>query len=122
MSLQTLCDRDACTIKRLVTTQGTAGGQVRSYTTAARGSLPTTSTGRFQIIRADERTEYGVKGNVLAWKHFTTTYPAADVRDQFTFTDDDGVARTARVISPTQNLDGQGRLYLTILEEDTNRT
>src|SRR5690349_4426129 len=120
MSLAGLCSRDSGTAKRLVTTRGTAGGQSRTYTTAGRGSLPTDITCRLQEIDADEKREFGVRGERRAWKVQCVTDPTLTVEDSLEFTDADGVDRTTRVIRPSRNLDGQGRLWTTVVEEITN--
>lgn len=120
MSLDALCSRDAITITRLTTTQGTAGGQVRTFTTAARGSLATTSTGRLQPLSIEERREYGVRGNRKSWKYHTTTDPFLTEQDQAAFTDFDGEAIEARVIRGSRNLDGQDRLWTAFLEQVSN--
>jgi hypothetical protein len=117
MSLEDLTSRDSVTIKRLVVTQGSAGGQVRTFTTAARGSLVTSWTCRTQPMTAEERLEYGVKGARKSWKHLGTSDPSSGVQDVFVFTDEDDVSRNAGVISPSRNLDGQDRLWMVVTEE-----
>lgn len=121
MSLDALCSRDTATVKRYSITQGDAGGQVRTATTAARGSLSTSVTCRIQPLSVDERREFGVRAERAAWKLHTTTNPNLTVEDVVEFTDNDEVSRTADVINPSRNADGQGRLYTTILEEVGNQ-
>jgi len=120
MSLAALCSRDTITIARLSVTQGAAGGQVRTYTAAARGSLDTTSTGRLQPLTLDEEREYGIRGTRKSWKFHTITNPILTVEDQVTFTDTDGESIAARVIKGSRDLDGQGRLWTAILEQVSN--
>lgn len=122
MSLAALCSRDTISITRLVTTQGTAGGQVRTFTAAARGSLATQATGRLQPLSAEERREFGVRGVAKTWKFHTTSNPSLTVRDQAEFTDADGEDIEARVIRESRNLDGQGRLWTAILEQVSNES
>lgn len=117
MSLAALCSRDTITITRLGVTQGSSGGQVRTFTTAARGSLATSSTGRLQPLSNEERREYGIRGERKAWKYHTTTNPTLTVKDQAEFTDADGDEIEARVINGSRNHDGQNRLWTAVLEQ-----
>ena len=122
MSLAALCARDTVVIKRQVTTTGSAGGRASTYTAAARGSLPTSATGRLQPLSADERREFGIRGERKAWWFFSTSNPLLTVRDQVQFTDADGEAVSARIINPSLNEDGQSRLYETTLEQVSNES
>ncbi len=123
MSLQAGTTRDPILIERLVLgTQGAAGGQTRSYTTAARGTLPTNALCRLQPTSDRENEQYGIKAPDRGWKLLHCTNPSLTVADVVTFTDADGVVHTqVRVTEPSRDLDNQGRVYRTILEEKLNR-
>jgi len=120
MSLAKLTSRDSVTINRLSTTRGTAGGQLRTYSEGNRGELPSSWTCRIQPIGGEEKREFGIRAERLAWKLLGTSNPTITVLDQVSFTDADEIDRTTRVIEPSRNLDGQGRLYRAIVEEVGN--
>ena len=121
MSLAGLCSRDTITIKRLAVTQGTAGGQVRAPTTAARGSLPTSANCRIQPLSFEERREFGIKGSHKAFELFFTSDPSLTIADQVEFTDADGSSVVSRVANPSLNEDSQSRLWSAIVEEFTTQ-
>lgn len=81
MSLGSLTGIQTATIKRNVSTQGTAGGQIRNYTTAGRGSLPTTSTGRLVQGGGDRRLAYEMRDLETPGKWYTTTDPKLNEAD-----------------------------------------
>lgn len=121
--------RDTITIKRLSVTQDTSGegGQIRTYTTAARGSRPTTGFKcRLQQLNSEEKLAYGIKGSSNGWKILASTDPQAGVEDAIEFTDVNGNAHggdsnPVRIIEPSRDIDNQGRVYRAIAEEETNR-
>lgn len=84
MSLANLLSISTATIQRVSVTQGAAGGQVRNYTTAARGSLPISSTGRLNQLSADRRFAYQMHDSEIDAVWFTQTNPQCDERDQLT--------------------------------------
>ena len=84
MSLANLLSISTASITRVVPTKDSAGGQVRPYTTAGRGSLPTTSTGRLQPISAFRRTAFANRDQETDAEWFTVTNPQCDNRDQIT--------------------------------------
>ena len=119
MSLYGL-DRDTVNIKRLVPTQGPAGGQSRVYTAAKRTTdgVPLTWMCRFQPMSVDEETRYGVRDDSIGWKFLGgNPRPEVDTRDQFDFTDRNGVTHTVRIKGRERDLDGQGRVYQVMGEE-----
>ena len=56
-------------------------GQIRNYTTAGRGSLPTTSTGRLVQDGGDRRLAYEMHDLETPCKWYTTTNPQVDESD-----------------------------------------
>jgi hypothetical protein len=117
-----MCDRDTITIKRLVISQGTAGGQIRSNTIAARGSLPTTNVKcRIQPLLPQEMREYEVKGEHLAWRLLFSSDPGLTVQDRCMWTEPDGTSIAARVTQRSRNADHQSRIWSAIVEEWTDQ-
>jgi hypothetical protein len=82
MSLESLCSVSSATIKRVVSTQSAAGGEVRAYTTANRGSLPTSTTGRMNQSGGVRRFAWGGHDMTFDAVWYTTTDPQCDNRDQ----------------------------------------
>jgi len=81
MSLQELCSISTATIKRNVSTQDASMGQLRNYTTAGRGTLPTTSTGRLVSDYGDRRFAYEMHDVEQPCKWYSVTDPQVDNRD-----------------------------------------
>lgn len=81
MSLASLTSIATATIKRNTSTKGIGMGQIRNYTTAARGSLPTTSTGRLVQGGGDRRLAYEMHDLETPGKWYTTTNPQLDESD-----------------------------------------
>jgi hypothetical protein len=81
MSLQELCSITTATIKRVAVTKDASAGQIRNYTTAARGTLPTTSIGRLVQMGGDRRFSYDMHDLETPAKWYTTTDPQVDERD-----------------------------------------
>ena len=123
MSLVEGCSRDVCTLLDLALgTQYSDGGQNRSYTTAARGTKSTSLRCRIQQLQPDEYERYGIKGTDTAWRFMFTSNPQLGVNSAVTFTDQQGVAHTQiRIVKPSKNCDEQGRLWVAIAQEMTNR-
>lgn len=118
MSIVALCDRDTCNIRREVVVQDAEGQAIKTWTAAARGSLPAdASKFRHQGLPHEEAVAYGVIGSRLMWAAFFSYDPKIDGRDHVFFTDDGGIARECRVIKPSQSFDSQDRLRMAILEE-----
>ncbi len=121
MSIEELCDRDTITIKRIVVTQGTAGGQIRTNTTAARGDLPTSINCRIQPLLPEEMRQYEVKGEHLAWRLIFSSDPSLTVQDRCMWTEPDGTAIRARVTQRSRNADHQSRVWSAVVEEWTDQ-
>ena len=81
MSLANLCSITSATIQRVASTQGTAGGQVRTYSTANRGALPTTSTGRLVHNDGSRRFAYAMHDQQIDAFWETVTNPQCNNRD-----------------------------------------
>ena len=81
MSLASLCSITTATLKRVVSTQGSAGGEVRNYTTANRGTLPTASTGRLVQGSGNRRFDYQMHDLEIDATWYTLTDPQCDERD-----------------------------------------
>lgn len=75
MSLQRMTKITTAIVRRVVVSQGSAMGQQRSYTTAGRGALPTTSTGRLNQDAATRRFVYQEHDSQVDGVWFTTTNP-----------------------------------------------
>jgi hypothetical protein len=75
------------TIKRLVLPmpQDATGGQIRTYTAAARGTLPKTVTGRAVRLKDSEKIDHGVRGEKVGWKLLTQTNPEITLEDRVEF-------------------------------------
>lgn len=82
MSLANLCSPTTATIKRVAVTQGAAGGQNRPYTVAGRGSLPTSSQGRLNLLSGDRREAYAMHDQSIVARWYTTTNPQCGIQDQ----------------------------------------
>lgn len=96
------------TIKRASDVRGALGGTRRTFTIAARGSLPTSIRARGIAMTAKEKIDHGVRAEEFAWK-FLVPYqegdPQVDQRDQIEFEYTTGDTRTVDVIVP-----GRGRI------------
>lgn len=118
------------TLKRLVTTNGepaqtSTGGYARSFTTAARGALPTSIAARAVVMNEKEKLENGVRGERTGWKFLTATDPSLGLTDQVVFDYLTGDTRTVKITKSTRgriNGDGKVHHYTTFGEEDTTET
>jgi len=81
MSLASLCSISTATIKRNVSTSDASMGQIRNYTTAGRGSLPTSSTGRLVLGASSRRFAYEMHDTQNHANWYTTTDPQVDNSD-----------------------------------------
>lgn len=106
------------TIKRNSPTQGVAGGLVDDYTTAARGSKPTSIKGRAILMNTKEKLEHGVRGDLLGWKFLIPdTDPQIELTDQVTFTYIDGQSHTVEILVQSHARSVDGRFYKAIGQE-----
>lgn len=105
MSLAALTSIHTATIQRVAVTNSDSMGQIREYTTAARGSLPTSSTGRIQDLSGNRRTEFEKKEEQIDAVWYTTTDPQVDERDQLT------VSGKVYFVQAGRDFDQLGRLF-----------
>lgn len=115
------------TIKRIDTTASVnALGELvdteSQYTTANRGSLPTSVKGRATLMTAEQQIAYGVETSKLGWIFRSETDMQCDTRDIIEFTDDDGTSHTVRVTVKTHKRSSASPVYRTIGEEDGARS
>ena len=114
-------NRDAVTVKSLTQSRGAGGFMIRSATTAARGTNPTSITCRMMEIDVEEAAKYGLHGAERHFKLLASSNPSLTVQDYVTWTDPDGVTHTdMRVVVPSRNVDSQG-FYVAVCEEATAR-
>jgi len=121
MSILSRTARDEVRIERLETTQSSTGGQVRSYSAANRGNLPTTARCRVQPLSRRELAAYGVRGAQAVWKFLFSGDPQLTVQDRLRFTDAQGTEHVVDVIEPSLNLDSQNRLFRAVGQEVENK-
>lgn len=92
--------------------QAADGSQTpREYTTAARGSKPTSMVGRVQEMSTEEMVKYGLKGSDTMFLLLFNSDPQLTVASQVSFADVNGVDWNMRVIKPSRPLDNQNRVY-----------
>lgn len=118
-----LIERDTVTLKRAVEgAQDSTGGRSTTYTTAARGTRPTTWKCRIQPMSIEEETQYGVRGDRQGIKFLGATNPQVGTQDQIEFTDSESVAHTVKILGRERNLDGQGKEFQVNGEEVSNES
>ena len=111
------------TIKRLVPTQGTGGGQIRNYTTAARGGLPTKAKCRAIIMSPKEMLAYGSRGDVEGWKFlFFGGDPQITLNDRIEFDFVKDQSETVKVLVPSHARSANARFWRVFGEQDTTET
>ena len=93
-----------------------------SYTTAARGNLPTSANARVTLMDAEERIAFGVQTTQLVWIIRTKTNIQCDTRDRIVFTDADGVQHDVRVVIETHRTSSASPICRTIAVEDKAAT
>lgn len=81
MSLKSMCRSETGTIKRKDTSRSASMGRQANYTTAARGTLPTTIVFRRNLSGPSRRFEYGRHEETHDATLYTTTNPQCDERD-----------------------------------------
>ena len=74
-----------CTIERQSTTRTDSGGYQKTYSTANRGSSPTSISCRVVPLSARERYEYQMRDQETSHKVYTLTDPEVDERDRLVF-------------------------------------
>src|SRR5690606_16131055 len=110
------------TIQRLAVTQNSTGGQVRAYTTAARGALPRSIEGRAVRMSQKEKLEYGVRGELTGWQFLIEDDPSATINDRIVFSYSDGDTRTVKVTNGSQARSADARFYRVVGEEVTQES
>lgn len=120
MSIQSRTSRNTITIERVIGMQSDTGGEIRTFSTQERGSLPTSLACRIVPLRARERVAFGVRGSLSGWKLLFATNPSITVADRVRFIDSTGIERVTTVVEPSTDLDGQGRLFRAVVEESEN--
>ena len=112
-------------IERVAVTQGSAGGQVRSYDTANRtGGDPVKVTGRAIRMSEKEKLEHGVRGDFTAWKFLVPeTNPKVTLQDRIVFDYATGESHTVKVTHASfLRSDLMDNVYKFIGQEDTTET
>ncbi len=114
MSLSSQTSVDLLTIRRLDPTErDEANAPVESYTTGARGALPTELLSRALPMSAKELMQYGIEGDVVGWKFLVSVEdPQVRSDDVVDFTDSNGTAHTIEVQGQAVNLAGLSRLWM----------
>lgn len=120
MSLKSRTARNTITIERLSSTPNDTGGQTRTWSTAARGSLPSSIACRIVPLRSDERIAYGVRGSKQVWKFLFSSDPQITVVDRIRFNDPSGVEHIATILETSLDIDFQGRLYRAVGSDSEN--
>ena len=120
MSLTSLTSRDTVTIQRNTPTKDATAGKVTGWT-GNRGALPTSLTCRAQPLTVQQQLRLGVNADKTMWQFFFTTDPQVDTQDRFTFTQNT-VSHTVPMSGRARDLDGQGRAWQVMGEEDFGET
>lgn len=114
------------TITRLAVTQDALGGQVRTYTAAARAGLPTEVCGRAIRLKDTEKLDHGVRGEKNGWKLLvpaTQPNPLIALTDKVEFEYTPGETVVMKVTKATHSRIGMtadSSFYSTSGEEDTS--
>ena len=124
-----MTDRDTVTVKRYPSSPTQAADGSIDKTSAAYTTANRTADGlgysikcRIMPMPADEKMEYGIAAASRAWKFAYHANPSITKRDIQTFTDQDGVARTAYTVRESTNLDEQARIWIVVGSEDDAQT
>ena len=75
-----------------------------------------------QTMTSEERIEYGINGERIAWCMYTASDPKLSTEDQVVWTDNSSVTRTCDVIRPSFDMAGRSRVWLTVVEERETQT
>ena len=116
---------DTFTIKRInpTPTVDDSGGydEDSEYNTSHRGSLATSVAGRASLMKPEDAIAYGTKTTESTWVFRSKTDLAVDTRDIITWTDEDSVARSAKIIKKSQKVSRASEIFKTIgVEFDAN--
>ena len=121
MSILSLCDRFEATLKTQVSVKDEAGGATFTWTTAARGSDPTSIDCDMQTMTAEEKSELGITESKTTWAMYTATDPALRTKDLVEWTDNSSIARVCQVINPSFDMAGRNRIWKTVIVEHKGR-
>lgn len=116
-------DGKTITIMREGVTEGTGGGQTKTWTTGNRtGGIPTSLTGIVQPANTRDLEVAQQLSINVSHKVYFTSDPKVDRRDRLQFTDGAGTTRTLQVRGKV-NFDEAGLLYRVMgmeMSEDAN--
>lgn len=118
MSIASMCDRFTATLKRQVPVTGTEGGVKLTWATAPRATLglPTSVRCEMQMASAEEKREYGILDEKIAWFMWTVSDPKISTEDLVVWTDNSGKLRSCRVKGPST--DTRNRIWRSLVEWD----
>jgi hypothetical protein len=108
------------TIKRETDTPNAIGGVTRSWTTAARGSLPTVVRGRAIRMNPKERIDNGIRGEKQGWKILVWDEdPQIELTDRVFFDYVDGESHEVKVLVASHARSANEAFWKALGEEDT---
>ena len=115
------------TVERVAITQGSAGGQIRTYSTSNRSGNPITVIGRAIRMGEKEKLEHGVRGDFTGWKFLVPdSDPKIALTDRVTFEYFPGDSTTSHTVKITHasflRANESQKIYKFIGEEDTSET
>ena len=121
MSVEELTAQFTVALKRDAPVRGAGGGKgPRNYTTAARGSLPTSLTARGATVKATENVKFGVRGDTLVWKWLFSQEPSLTTKDAIEFADRAGTTRVMRCLHRSEDVAMEGVVWRVHCEEISN--
>lgn len=108
------------TIKRESDTPNAIGGVTRTWTTAARGSLPTKVFGRAIRMNPKERIDNGIRGERQGWKILVWgADPEITLRDRVFFDYVAGDSHEVKVLVASHARSANAEFWKAVGEEDT---
>jgi len=115
------------TVERVAVTQGTAGGQVRTYSTSNRSGNPIKVIGRAIRMTEKEKLDHGVRGDFTGWKFLVPDEdPKVALTDRVTFEYLPGDTTTSHTVKITHSsflrANETQKLYKFLGEEDTSES
>lgn len=118
MSITSQCDQFTATLKRQVSEIGDEGGVKYTWSTSPRAAegLATSIRCDMQMATAEDKREYGILAEAIAWFMFCATDPSISTEDLVVWTDNSGKVRSCRVTAPST--DTRGRIWRAIVEWD----
>lgn len=113
MSLATQTNVDTLTIRRLdPTAKDAANAPIETYTTAARGALPTELVGRALPMSSKEMRQFGIESEETAWKFLVSVQDPQVRNDDVVDFTMNSIAYTVEVQGKSINLAGLSRLWM----------